>query len=191
MEKENQISGKLVGGEVTETERLKTAAADVAEDAKRRGREQFEARKHTAADQAEKAAGAVERFAGDLADQDLQSFADYAGQLAGGMRNFAETVRGRSIDELIGDTQRLARNNPALFMMGSVAVGIALSRFAKASSKRHSGKYQYADESSYSTQHSEFDPVTSRSAPSVPGASSSETSPVSSGAPSFSEGKGV
>ena len=190
MEKENRISSKPVGGEATDTEKLKTAAADMTEDAKRRGREQFEARKHTAADQAEKAANAVERFADDLADQELQSFADYAGQLAGGMRNFAETVRGRSIDELIGDTQRLARNNPALFMMGSVAVGIALSRFAKASSKRRSAKYQYADDSSYS-DHSEFDPVTSGSSPPVPGAPSSQTPTVSSGAPSFSEGKGV
>src|SRR5918999_2192467 len=134
---ENQPSLTESGSDGGAINKVKSEATGVAQDVKRQGQEQFEARKHTAADQTEKLAGVVDRVAEELKGQDQQSLADYAGQLAGSMKSFAENLRGRSLDELVKDTQQLARNNPTLFLMGSVAVGIALSRFLKASSERN------------------------------------------------------
>jgi hypothetical protein len=116
--------------------KIKSEGTEAAQELKRRGQEQFESRKHTAADQAEGLAGVVDRAAEELREQDQQSLADYAGQLAGNMKNLAESLRERSLDDLISDTQQLARNNPTLFVMGSIMAGLALSRFFKASAQR-------------------------------------------------------
>jgi hypothetical protein len=136
MENQESQTGASSGGVIN---RIKTEATGVAQDAKRQGQEQFDTHKHTAADQTEKLAGVVERVADEFRGQDQQSLAEYAGQLAGSMKSFAENLRDRSLDDVIRDTQQLARNNPTLFLMGSVAVGIALSRFFKASADRSAG----------------------------------------------------
>jgi hypothetical protein len=111
----------------------KKRASDIAERAKDKGREKLETGKEAAANQTEKLADAVQRAAQELKGGEQQSLADYAGQLAGTMRTFAENLRGKSVDELLTDTQQLARKNPGLFFFGSVALGVAVSRFLKAS----------------------------------------------------------
>jgi hypothetical protein len=62
--------------------------------------------------------------------------AEYAQRLSEGVARVADHVRHRSLDELTADAQMLARRNPAVFLVGSVAVGLALSRFMKARSER-------------------------------------------------------
>src|SRR5687767_8082149 len=132
----HQSQAVASGSDSGAIDKVKSEAAGVAQDVKRQGQEQFEARKQTAADQTEKLAGVVDRVSEELKNQDQESLADYAGQLAGSMKNFAENLRQRNVDELVKDTQQLARSNPTLFLIGSVAVGIALSRFLKASAER-------------------------------------------------------
>jgi hypothetical protein len=124
------------------TEEVKNKAANVADDAKRKAREQAETHKHTVADQTENIAGVVERVADEFRNRDQQSLADYTGQLADSVKGFADNLRGRSIDELLQDTNRLARNNPTAFLLGSVAIGFALSRFVKASTESSAGSRQ-------------------------------------------------
>lgn len=114
--------------------RLKEKALETGREARQRGKEQLEAGKSSAADRVQQLAGAVERAAGEL--QQDNSLARYAADLAGGMGRFAEGLRSRSIDELAGEVQSLARRNPMAFLLGSVALGIALSRFLKASAQR-------------------------------------------------------
>jgi hypothetical protein len=43
-------------------------------------------------------------------------------------------LRGKSADELLQQAGKLARDNPTLFLAGSVALGFGLSRFLRASS---------------------------------------------------------
>ena len=174
---ESQAAGAATGGAMS---KIKSEATAVAQGAKRQGQEQFETRKHAAADQTEKLAGVVERVADEFKDQDQQSLAEYAGQLAGSMKSFAENLRDRSLDEVIRDTQQLARNNPTLFLMGSVAVGIALSRFFKASADRSTR--QDNEFGSYASQ-----PVTFESRPSVIAGSTSPTPSSLAGTPSFAD----
>ena len=177
------VAGVSDGGAIN---KVKSEAAAVAQDVRRQGQEQFEARKQTAADQTEKLAGAVERISEELKDQDQESLADYAGQLAGGMRNFAESLRQRNLDELVRDTQQLARDNPTLFLMGSVAVGIALSRFLKASSQR-SGASRHDESEFYGSSQSAVQPVTFESRPSVIRESATTTALSTADSPSFAD----
>jgi hypothetical protein len=180
---QSQTAGAVsYGGAIN---KVKSEAAGVAQDVKRQGQEQFEERKHTAADQTEKLAGVVDRVSEELRGQDQESLAEYAGQLAGSMKNFAESLRQRSLDELVKDTQQLARSNPTLFLMGSVAVGIALSRFLKASSERSSNQRQ--DSEFYDSSRSAVQPITFESRPSVISESATTTPSLTSDSPSFAD----
>jgi uncharacterized phage infection (PIP) family protein YhgE len=177
------VAGVSDGGAIN---KLKSETATVAQDVKRQGQEQFEARKQTAAHQTEKLAGVVERVSEELKDQDQESLADYAGQLAGGMKSFADSLRQRNLDELVKDTQQLARNNPTLFLMGSVAVGIALSRFLKAS-PQHRGAGQNNDSEFHASSQSAVQPITFESRPSVISESATTTPPSTADSPSFAD----
>jgi hypothetical protein len=181
---QSQTSGGISdGGAIT---KVKSEAAAVAEDVKRQGSEQFEARKHTAADQTEKLAGVVDRVSEELRGQDQESLADYAGQLAGSMKNFAESLRQRNLDELVKDTQQLARSNPTLFVMGSVAVGIALSRFLKASAERRAPS-QAEDSEFQDSSRSAVQPITFESRPSIVSGSATTTPSSPAQSPSFAD----
>ena len=167
--------------------KVKSEAAGVAQDVKRQGQEQFETRKHRAADQTEKLAGVVDRVSEELKGQNQESLADYAGQLAGSMKNLANSLRQRNLDELVNDTQQLARSNPTLFLMGSVAVGIALSRFLKASADR-SGSNPSNNSEFYDSSRSAVQPLTFESRSSSVISDSATTTPSSkSDSPSFAD----
>lgn len=122
------------------TEKIKKDAADATQDVKQQAREQVDVHKDNVADKTRSVAAAVERVAQEFRHEDQQSLAQYAGELAGEMKNFADNLRGRSVDELLRDTQEFARRNPAAFLLGSVAVGFALTRFAKASAQPSSDR---------------------------------------------------
>ena len=177
------VAGVSDGGTIN---KVKSDVAGVAQDVKRQGQEQFEARKQTAADQTEKLAGVMDRVSEELKGQNQDSLADYAGQLAGGMKNFAESLRQRNLDELVKDTQQLARSNPTLFLMGSVAVGIALSRFLKASSQRSAASRNNESEFHESRQ-SAVEPINFESRPSVISESARTTPSSTADSPAFAD----
>jgi hypothetical protein len=124
-----------------DSDKLKDKATQAAEEIKARGKDQLEVGKKTAAAGIEQLAGALDQATESLEHSEQQSLAGYAQELAANARSFANNLRDRSVDDLIGETQTLARRNPALFFFGSVAVGIALSRFMKASAERDSRRF--------------------------------------------------
>jgi hypothetical protein len=124
-----------------DSDKLKDKAARAAEDIKARGKDKLETGKKTAAQGIEQLAGVLEQATESLERSEQKSLAGYAQELAGSVRSFANNLRDRSVDDLIGETQTLARRNPTLFFLGSVAVGIALSRFLKASGERESSRF--------------------------------------------------
>jgi hypothetical protein len=99
------------------------------------GRDSLKQGKEAAADQADTVADAL-RETGDHLGERNASVAEYAQRLSEGVARVADHVRHRSLDELMADAQALARRNPAVFLIGSVAVGLALSRFMKARGER-------------------------------------------------------
>jgi hypothetical protein len=58
------------------------------------------------------------------------------------MKTFADNLRSKNLDELLTETQQLARKNPGLFFIGSVAIGLAAARFLKASREPNQGEYE-------------------------------------------------
>jgi hypothetical protein len=124
-----------------DADKLKDKAAEAAEEIKARGKDKLDTGKKTAARGIEQLAAVLDEATESLERSEQQSLAGYAQELAGSVRSFANNLRDRSVDDLIGETQTLARRNPTLFFFGSVAVGIALSRFLKASGEREGSRF--------------------------------------------------
>lgn len=123
-------------GNGTTKQKIKEDARDAKREAGAKAREKAETGKHRLADEADNLSDAIDAAASNLDDHDREGLARYARELSSNLANAAGQLEGRSVDELANDAKRLARNNPAMFMLGSIAVGFGLSRFFKASAER-------------------------------------------------------
>lgn len=115
-----------------------STASSIADDAKRRADDVLSTGLERGADDLKSVAGAVEdaskRIREESPDSVAAQLSDYCVVAARKASEFAEGLRGRSLDDLASDLRGVARNNPAVFVAGSIAVGFALSRFLRASS---------------------------------------------------------
>lgn len=118
------------------TEDMKRKAQEAGEQVKAQGRAQYERYRGTAADEIEKVAQSARAAASELENQDRPGLSQYVSSAARYMAEFADDVRAKNADELFRDVNRMARNNPGLFIAGSVALGFGLMRFARASGTR-------------------------------------------------------
>lgn len=147
-------------------QKIKDDARDVKREASSQAREKVDLGKHRIADEADNLSDAIDAAASSLDDHDREGLARYARQLSSNLANAAGQLEGRTVDELANDAKRLARNNPALFMLGSVAVGFGLSRFFKASAKHdHHDDAQRADANQNNAQFGNDDASIGASAP--------------------------
>ncbi|NYS62227.1 hypothetical protein [Vreelandella salicampi] len=116
------------------------AARDVKRDVGAEAREKAEAGQQQFANEADNLSEAIDAAASKLDDKDREGLARYARELSSNLATAAQQLEDRSVDELASDAKRLARDNPALYMLGSIAVGFGLSRFFKASTEHdHEG----------------------------------------------------
>lgn len=95
---------------------------------------QFGQYRDTAADQIEALAKGAKSVVSELESKDTLGMSDYLADMADSMSGLAGNLRGKSAEQLLHDGAELARNNPALFIAGSIALGFGLSRFLKAGS---------------------------------------------------------
>jgi hypothetical protein len=107
---------------------------------KEQGATQFEHYRDSAAQQIETLAQSAQTAADQIEDDggDALGLSHYVTDIAQSMTTLASDMRGKSIDQLLQQAGKLARDNPALFITGSVALGFGLSRFLKASSAQTS-----------------------------------------------------
>jgi hypothetical protein len=130
----DEASGRSGSPADTETASVRgnpgSADQPAAESLKETGRDNLEQGKQTAAEKTDAVADALQETADHLREQH-GSLAEYAHGLSEAVARLADHLRHRSLDELSSDAQALARRNPAVFLVGSVAVGLALSRFMK------------------------------------------------------------
>lgn len=122
----------------------KLKAREAAEQVKTQGKEQLDSYRDTAADEIEKVAQGVKAAAAELEGQDQSGLSHYVADMAQSMVQLADNLRGKSVDQLVGEVNRLARDNPALFITGSIALGFGLTRFARASSRHTNDDYHNA-----------------------------------------------
>lgn len=57
--------------------------------------------------------------------------------VAGGVSTAANTLRDRSVTDIVADVRALAQRNPGAFAAGAAVAGFALARFLRASSTSH------------------------------------------------------
>ena len=117
-------------------DRVRSDAVEVMDKAKTAGREQLESGKQTTASQAEKIADVIEHASSRLKENNLQTLADYASEIGTTIKNFSEGLHKRSVDDLVVDIREIARRNPTVFLLGSIVIGVGISRFFKASAER-------------------------------------------------------
>jgi hypothetical protein len=98
------------------------------------GTAQFEQYRETAAEQLASLAAGAKSAAENMQDHDTLGLSHYVTDVAASMSTLAEDLRGKSAEELLHKAGQLAKDNPALFIAGSIALGFGLSRFLRASS---------------------------------------------------------
>jgi len=128
-------------------EDVRDKARQATEEVKAQGKSQLDGYRETAADEIEKVAHSAEAAARELEGQDTLGLSGYVSDMAQGMVRLSDNLRGKSVDELFQDVNRLARDNPTLFIAGSIALGFGLTRFAKASARRAEGDYRHHEAS--------------------------------------------
>lgn len=111
---------------------LKDSASQLAEQAKSEGKRHVETARKSTADSVEKLARSAKAAASELQQDDIGHLSQYIANMADGMTSFASRMRDKSGEEMAQELGRLARENPALFVTGSVALGFGLARFARA-----------------------------------------------------------
>lgn len=141
--------------------RLREDARHLSDEARTKGREELEGLRGTAADNLEKLAEGAQAAASTLQHDDIGHLSEYVSDMARRMTGFSSTLRTKSGDEILRDVSRMARENPALFVTGSVAIGFGLARFARASQIKavqetetasETSSRSYAETSTYSPQ---------------------------------------
>lgn len=121
-------------------EELKDKARHLADDAREEGKARANQARGAAADSLDKLADGARAAATELEDDDAGQLSHYVADAAERMSALSGSLRDKSVDELMGDLTRFAREQPAMFLSGSVAIGFGLARFARASgSRRPSG----------------------------------------------------
>jgi ElaB/YqjD/DUF883 family membrane-anchored ribosome-binding protein len=86
-------------------------------------------------------ARAVHDAAGNLEQQVGPQVGQYAHRAADALDSLSESLRNKSVDELVDDARNFARRSPAIAIGAAVAVGFALARFLKATSSPSTGSY--------------------------------------------------
>jgi hypothetical protein len=112
--------------------KAKSNFADAAESAKAEARRIASQQKDAGADRLGEMAGAVHGAARTL-EAGMPQMATYVHGAAAQIEDAAQTLRHRSVDELIDGIGNFARAQPAVFFGGAMLAGFALTRFLKSS----------------------------------------------------------
>ena len=110
-------------------QRLQEAARDTSDPAS----EMLAASVESAAASVGSLADAADTAASRLRQLEQQGLADYTHQLASYLSDMSARLRETSVDGIANDLPKIVQRNPALFVLGSVVVGLTLSRYAAAS----------------------------------------------------------
>lgn len=133
-------------------EQAKQSADEIRAKAETEARAKAEMGRDQAVGQMESLAHAARVAADDLRNSQHDALSQYVGSVASSVGQLADSLRHKSVDELIRDVEGIARRNPGLFIAGSVAIGLGIARFAKASSDRLASSSSYADVESYGAE---------------------------------------
>jgi hypothetical protein len=98
-----------------------------------RGKSQLAAEKDRVAGTVGSVAQALRATGKQLQQGDDPAVAEYVDRVADSVEEFSNHLRRRNVDELVGDTERFARHQPAMFLGGAFFLGLVAARFLKSS----------------------------------------------------------
>jgi hypothetical protein len=122
------------GSAVQDTGQAQEKAREVAGQAKGRLKEQVDQRSTEAGQQITTVAGDVRSVASELRTQGKDTPARYAEQAAEKVQSAGQWLENADGDQILRDVEGFARRNPWAVAAGGLVLGLAASRFLKASS---------------------------------------------------------
>ena len=130
-------------------ETAKEQAGALVEQAKTTAADAVEQRKTQATDLLDETAGALHDAADALRDGDHDVFARYAESAADQVAHFTDSIRSKSVGQLLDEAEGFARRDPGLFLSGAFLLGIFGARFVKASAPPRAGRAGLQRNASY------------------------------------------
>jgi hypothetical protein len=112
----------------------------VVEAARARARSAFQHQQERAADAADGVASVLHQAAQKFSEGNQGMVADYTNNAANRIDDFAQNLRQRQLDELVGDIEDYARRQPEIFIGGAFALGFVAARFVKSARARRLGR---------------------------------------------------
>ncbi len=131
-----------------QTQQLTQQARQQASELANRGGEQVKSQlanqKHQAAQRMTPVQAALRETGQQLRNQGQGPVADYADKAADQLERFAGYLRENDVDSLLNDARGFARRNPAVYLGSAAALGFLATRFLKSSSEEgDSADYGY------------------------------------------------
>lgn len=136
----DETTGETIDGTAeTTAETAKRSAADtIREKAGEIGSEAADRARAFAADGKEKATGALDEVAKMMESAALdvdarlgEQYGKYARSAAQGISGFADSLRGKEVDDLIDDVTQFVRKSPAVAVGVAAGLGFVLARLIK------------------------------------------------------------
>jgi hypothetical protein len=128
-----QAAGSPGGPHPSSATDARDNTGDFADKVRVEGREQVQHYRDAAADKLDTLASSVEAAAAELQDEDVAHLSGHISDMASSLGRLSDGLREKSADQILHDVRRVARENPTLFIAGSVAIGFGIARFARAS----------------------------------------------------------
>ncbi len=116
------------------TQQAQQQMNQVAQQAQQQAKSRMSDQKQRAAEQMGTLGYALRQTSEQLRGQDQAMFADYADTLAQKVEDFSHELQNKDVEEIVGDVERFARRQPALFLGGAFVLGLLGARFLKSSS---------------------------------------------------------
>lgn len=120
---------------------IKSEAASMAEKAKQEGLNQAERGKDAAASTVGDFAASIRAAADKLGERDQSLSANLVREAARGLEDVSGAISGRSVGEIVNSVSGFARKQPTAFLVGAALTGVALGRFARASTAHGPNDY--------------------------------------------------
>lgn len=116
-------------------------ASRLASDARDKAYEGAESGKAYAASSLDDFTAAIKKASDELGERDQSMAANLVREAASGLEQVSSAIEGKSVQELTRSAAGFARRQPAAFLIGAVLAGVAIGRFAKASSEHSESDY--------------------------------------------------
>ncbi len=137
---------------------------EVAGKVKEQATSQISSQKDKAAESLGSVADAIRQTGEQLRKNDQAApVAQYTDQLANGVEMVSSYLRSKSLTDIVGEVERFARREPALFLGGALTIGLLAGRFLRSSSSTGSTGSQFQSSPASTSEMSSYGNYGSRS----------------------------